>query len=352
MAEAASKTGSRGLRMMIRLLGLLIIGNIAFTAYVWNKLSTHGEGQTRIAFVTASDAPYWELAIQGASDAADEYDVELDVYRPTKGPEEQSIILRGLSHSNVDGIAVSPAQPDDQASLLNHIAGSKKLVTIDSDAPGTRRHFFVGTNNYAAGYRAGTLVKEAKPDGAKVLVTIGTTVQFNGRQRWQGVVDALLGRPPQAGQDVEISLGPQADGKYSIVATATDAGDRALAKPLVTEALAKHPEIDCIVGIYAYHAPAAIQALRDAKRKGVTIIGFDDYEATLAGVESGEVYAALAQDPYHFGYTAVRSLVGLHKGSAAAPVSESMLFSCAVITKGNVTTYREKVKKTKTVAAK
>lgn len=351
MADTAPKVGTVGSRMLIRVLGLLIIANIAFTVYVWNKLPADNDEQTHIAFVTASDAPYWELAIQGARDAAEQHNVKLDVYRPAQGPDEQTVILRGLSLSNVDGIAVSPAQPAEQASLLNHLAGSKHLVTIDSDAPNTRRQFFVGTNNYAAGYRAGTLVREAKPDGAKVLITIGTTVQTHGQQRWQGTVDALLGRPSQPDKPLAFSLEPQTNGNYSVVATVSDAGARDQAKPLVAAALAKDPEIDCVVGIYAYHAPAALEALREAKKAGVTLIGFDDYEATLAGVESGEVYAALAQAPYQFGFTAVRSLVGMSKGTSAAPVSEAKLYNCTVIRKDNVANYRERIKNATTVAA-
>jgi len=59
----------------------------------------------------------------------------------------------------------------------------------------------------------------------------------------------------------------------------------------------------------AYHGPILLKVLRDEGRLGkMKLVTFDTVDETLAGIEAGEIYATVAQDPYEYGYEAVRLL--------------------------------------------
>src|SRR5687768_15251885 len=99
----------------------------------------------RVVIVT-SDQPYWDLIIKGAKEAADQYDVKLDVYRAKPDVDSQTQIIRDLIDKKFDGIAVSPIDPLSQSAVLAEVAGAHTLVTFDSDSPQSARLCFVGTD--------------------------------------------------------------------------------------------------------------------------------------------------------------------------------------------------------------
>src|SRR6185436_3892320 len=96
---------------------------------------------------------------------------------------------------HVDGIAISPNNPQAQAALLNEAADKTVLITFDSDAPDSKRKLFVGTDDYAAGGWAAQEVQDVLPDGGAVIISVGSLETVNGRARRQGLIDTLLGRP-------------------------------------------------------------------------------------------------------------------------------------------------------------
>ena len=79
--------------------------------------------------------------------------VKLTTIRSTPEIETQSKHVRDLLAKGVDGIAISPNNPQAQAELLNEAAEKTVLITFDSDAPSSKRRLFVGTDDYAAGGR-------------------------------------------------------------------------------------------------------------------------------------------------------------------------------------------------------
>ena len=59
----------------------------------------------------------------------------------------------------------------------------------------------------------------------------------------------------------------------------------------------------------AQHGPILLRVLRDLDKLGkIKLVTFDDDEQTLGGLESGDIYATIAQDPYKYGYEAVDML--------------------------------------------
>ena len=114
---------------------------------------------------------------------------------PPEGAGDQKRMLEELINQGVDGVAVSPINPENQAGILNQVAAATNYITHDSDAPETPRLAYIGMNNYDAGRMCGKVVKEAMPEGGEVMIFVGRLGQLNADLRRQGVIDELLDRP-------------------------------------------------------------------------------------------------------------------------------------------------------------
>ena len=147
--------------------------------------------------------------------------------------------------------------------MLNGWAAKVPLLTQDSDAPDTDRLLFIGVDNYEAGRTVGKLIKNAMPEGAKMVLTVGRLEQDNAQLRRQGVIDEVLGRKPDSTRRDPIE-GELSNGNYVIYATLTDQGKPEVAKQKAEDALNTYSEMNLFVGMFAYNPPACLQAIRQA----------------------------------------------------------------------------------------
>ena len=157
-----------------------------------------GDERPTVAYVTNGIASFWVIAEKGARAAAKDFDVKLEVRMPPKGTADQKRMVQDLLSSGIDGIAISPIDPDNQIDLLNEAAQKTHLITQDSDAPDSNRLCYVGMDNYIAGRMCGELVKEAIPEGGNVMIFVGRLAQLNAKQRRAGLIDELLDRERSA----------------------------------------------------------------------------------------------------------------------------------------------------------
>ncbi|MEZ5978654.1 MAG: sugar-binding protein [Planctomycetota bacterium] len=284
--------------------------------------ATNANSRPRIAYVTNGVDPFWTVAEAGAKQAGEDLAVDVLVRMPSGGLVDQKQILEDLLTQGVDGIAVSPIDHVNQTSFLDDVATRVPLVTHDSDAPGSKRLAFVGMDNYDAGRMAGAALEKALPQGGEVMLFIGRLEQDNARLRVQGVVDELLDRA----RDDSRRDAPDAvlrGERYTVLGVMTDQFDKSVAKANAADALTAHPEIDAMVGLFAYNPPAILEALRQAGKLGtVTVVGFDEQDATLQGIVDGDVAATVVQDPYQYGYQSVLMLTRIARGDQdAVPAS-------------------------------
>ena len=266
----------------------------------------------RLAFVTNCVAEFWTVATFGVQAAKSEFDVEAVVRMPANGTaEEQKRILEDLLAKGVQGIALSPKDPENMTALLDKVAGRAVLVTHDSDAPKSKRLAYVGMDNYDAGRMCGQLVKSALPDGGSVVILVGNLDQDNARRRRQGVIDELLDRsrdPSRFDKPDAVCKGA----KYEIRATFTDQFDRQKGKAQAQDALTRWSDLGCVVGLFEYEPPLLLEAVKSAGKLGqVAIVGFDENDATLQGIVDGHIHGTIVQNPYEYGRKSLELLAKL-----------------------------------------
>jgi ribose transport system substrate-binding protein len=268
-------------------------------------------GKIKIAIVTNNPADFWTIAEKGAQDAAKKHDVEVIFRKPDRGEAGiQRDIINEMVAKGVKGIAVSVINPEEQTPDLKQVAAKTNLITMDNDATESGRLCYIGTDNYAAGKAVGRLVKEVMPNGGTVAVFVGQITPINARLRFQGVIDEL------AGTEKADPKGPL--GKYKLYKgeAITDNVNETTAQDNAKDAIEKlgGEQQVCMVGLWAYNAPAILEAAKSKNALGrVKIVSFDEYPATLAAIEAGEIYATVVQDPYNFGYKSVELLAEIAK---------------------------------------
>ncbi|MEL6796158.1 MAG: substrate-binding domain-containing protein [Planctomycetota bacterium] len=295
----------------------LVIAALVAGAVVYTRVEP-AAASVRIALITADSDPYWDAVVEGAQATADEVNAELVVFKSNGELDDQNTHISTVAEGNFSGLAVSPVDGSRQALAIRALADAMPVVTIDADSELSGRLCFVGPDNYTAGRRCGAMLREAAPDGAKIVIICGPMEKENGRLRRQGFIDEMLGRSLLPEQPMDPIEGQLTGGSYTVLGTYVDSIDPQQAKANVAAALEKYPDLDAIAGLYAYHVPAAVAALEEAGRMDtVRVVGFDDNEATLAAIADGRVYGTIAQDQYSYGRASVRLLADVARASKA-----------------------------------
>lgn len=288
-----------------------------------------GPAKYKVAFITNNPSDFWTIARKGCEKADAELpDVEVEFKIPPDGSAaEQRRIVDDLMAKGISGIAISPVDPTNQTQMINEIAKQVLVVTQDSDAPQSNRACYLGTDNVAAGRQAGALIKEALPQGGKIMVFVGQSDARNAQERYQGIKESL------AGSNIEI------------IDLRTDDANRVRAKANVSDTLVQYPDVACLVGLWSYNGPAIISALRDAGKTGqIKVVCFDEEDETLAGVKDGSIYATVVQQPYEFGYQSVHMLAKVLGGDRSViPESKQQIVPTLIIKRDGVEEFTAKI---------
>jgi ribose transport system substrate-binding protein len=291
--------------------------------------NTQQSSTKKLAFVTNNAADFWTIARKGCEQADSELgNVDVEFRIPSDGTAaEQRRIVDDLLAKGVSGLAISPVDPVNQTQMINEVAKQILVLTQDSDAPQSDRACYLGTDNVAAGRQAGELIKEALPQGGKIMVFVGKSDARNAQERFQGIKETLQGS------------------KVEILDLRTDDTDRVRAKSNVSDTLVKHADIAGLVGLWSYNGPAILNAVKDAGKVGqVKIICFDEEDETLAGVKDGAIFATVVQQPYEFGYQSVLLMAKVLGGdSSSIPTNKQKIIPTLIIKQNNVTEFTAKI---------
>jgi ribose transport system substrate-binding protein len=237
--------------------------------------------------------PYWQTAANGFKKAAAQYKVTANVAGPNSyDPLGELDALQQAIRAHPAGILISVADVAVlQREIDTAIQSGIPVITMDSDAPVTRRLYFIGTNNVDAGRLGGSRLIEKLTKGNVAILTIPG--QPNLEDRLRGLKEVLNSQPGLKITDIEDVKGD--------AATAFDK-----AQQLVAQTGAK--KIDAFVCLEAVSGKPVADALKRANAKDREVIAWDADPGTLDVIKDGTVDATIAQKPYTMGYFGLRML--------------------------------------------
>lgn len=237
--------------------------------------------------------PYWQLVANGANDAARSDKITIEVVGPVRNSmDEQIKLLEKAIASKVDGIIVQGLNDEKFTPVINKaVEQGIPTLTIDTDAPTSKRLAYVGTDNRDAGQSLGRLVVQKTGGNGGIGVIIGSDSAESQMQRLNGLKSVVSEYDGLRIVDVRAS-------NISMMEAIQQA----------SEMMQKHPDISIMVGTSATDALGILQAAKSMNRSDIAIIGFDNLPETLDAIQKGEIEAAVAQHPYWMGTTSVHLL--------------------------------------------
>ena len=164
-----------------------------------------------------------------------------------------------------------------------------------------------------------------------MAIFVGKLDVQNAIERRQGVLEMIEGK------------------NFEILPTFTDGGQPAAAKGVVSDVLAKHPDMAACVGLWGYNAPQAVNALSDFPDQDVVVVGSDESIESIRYIQQGKLAGSAAQQPFEFGYQSIKMLARLHRDEEIElPESKQIIIDSYAITAENVDeadrAIREKIK--------
>ncbi|HMP82172.1 MAG TPA: sugar-binding protein [Verrucomicrobiota bacterium] len=316
--------------MKLKLALISLCAVVAFSGCGKKETSTTDGGKKlKLAFVVNNAANFWTIARRGTEEAEKNLGNVQVIFRiPSTGSAaEQQQLLDDLLAAGVDGIAVSPVDPANQTDALNRIAEKTLLITHDSDAPESKRVCYIGTDNFAAGVEAGKLIKQALPNGGKIMVFVGKSDAQNAKDRFGGIKKELEGSNVQ------------------IIDLRTDDTDPVRAQKNAEDTLVKYPDVACLVGLWSYNGPAILNAVKDSGKAGkVQIVCFDEEADVLNGIAEGVIYGTVVQQPYEFGKQAITKMAQHIGGDTTALAGGTQIVPTLSIKKDNVADFQARLK--------
>ena len=242
--------------------------------------------------------PYWQSASAGLDKIATQYDVHTELRGPdTFDPQAQVQEFRAVVALKPAGIMVSVVDPKLMVPEIDAaLDAGIPVITVDSDAPTSRRLFFIGTNNREAGRLGGRALKE-RLHGAGNVVFFTNAGQPNLDERLGGYQDVLASAP-----DIHVKQVIDIQGQGTV----------AFDKTQQLVAGTGKDRVDAFVCLEASAGKEVGEVLRRGNLKDRVLIAMDVDKDTLDLVKQGVIAATVAQKPYTMAYVGVEMLDTLH----------------------------------------
>jgi len=275
----------------------LLLGATVVSLFFLPGCSRHENSERYILVTVNSKLPYWQTARAGLEKAAALYGVKSDVRGPdTYDPQAEVQEFRSAVALKPAGILVSVADAAQMKPAIDDaVSAGIPVITIDSDAPDSKRLYFIGTNNLQAGRIGGQHVVE-KLHG-KGNVVFYTMPQPNLEQRLKGYKDVFAENP-----------GIKVVEEFNIKGDSGNAFDRTM--HYLSDKSA--PKIDAFICLEASSGKDVAEALKRQNATDRLVMAMDVDEATLDLIKNGTIDATIAQKPYTMAYYGLKSLDDLH----------------------------------------
>jgi len=280
-----------------------------------NGGSTNGtaaQSMRRIILLNNTESPFWDAARAGIEKAAIDlklkeagFTASMDTNNGTDSGQIEKLRQYG-TQSDIAAVIMSPTSATNPAVIdeMKKLKDKGLIVgTFDSDFDEkfqSVREFYVGTDNIQGGKVLGTAAKNLRPDGGEYVQFVGLDSQLNAYQRMDGFTSAAGDKFVQKGRR-------------------TDDTDRSRARDNVRDSIDQNPNLNVLVGIWSYNAPAIVDVVKEKNvRKKFTIVTFDAEQLAIEQMSAGMIDAMVVQNPFGMGYDSVKYAFAKLTGDDAA----------------------------------
>ncbi len=271
---------------------------LATTLVLLAGCDRHQKSEQYFLIATNIDLPYWQTASDGLEKAAQQYGVTAEMDGPsTFDPQGEVQAFRSAVAKKPAGILVSVADANLMTPEIDSaVAAGVPVITIDSDAPDSKRLYFIGTNNLQAGRMGGERVAR-QINGKGNVVFFSMPGQPNLDERLKGYEDAFSKYPG-----------------INIVEIFDMKGNSGTAMDKAQEYLARtgKNKVDGFICLEASAGKDVAEAFRRSNATGRVLVAMDVDQATLDLVKQGVIDSTISQKPYTMALYGLKALDDVH----------------------------------------
>lgn len=285
------------LMIMVILVGILVNLGGGLVTETYKK-------PNKIVFIPKSIDPkndFWQTMKMGVELAAKEEDIQLEFVGPMaeKDIEDQAKILEEYVEDQESIILFSATHMTQLTHIVKKAKENKvSLVAVDSTVKGINNLDLIATDNVAAaGLLAQYLAELIGKEGEVIMLSF--------------IEGTSTSKDRQLGYEEEIKKYPDIKMRPTLFTEGT--ADSSYEATLKT--LEKYPNITGIVGGNQQTTEGVCIAIEEMGLVGqVKIVGFDNSETIVYGIEKSILDAVVVQKPFNMGYLAVKNALDLYRG--------------------------------------
>lgn len=299
---------------------LLLISLIVFMVLA-SSIGVMAQDKLEVGFIVKTMAnPYFTRMLEGAQQAAEDYDVNLNWVSAEKHTDisGQLNIVEDMIEKDVDILVINPAGPKAIVPAIDK-ANQKGIpvIVVDTTAEGGEIESFIGVDNYSAAVQIAEFSAEYLNGSGQVAILEGVRGHSTAEDRIDGYNDVLDKYP-----DIEV------------VASQTANYDRTQGMRVTENLITAHPDLDFIIASNDEMAMGAMRAIQGARKEGeIEVVGFDAIDDALEAIKEGKLLATVENVPDRQGYVSVEKAVEFMQGKE---IKDEIIIDCIVVTDENV----------------
>lgn len=312
-AAGGGKKGPQALKLGIAaVLVAAVVGAVSF----FNNGSSGTTTKIGMSLSTLNN-PFFVQMKEGAQAEAEKAGIDLTVTDAQNDASQQTNQLQNFTGEGMKSIIVNPVDSD---AVGPAVRGANKsdipVIAADRGVNKAKAATLVASDNVAGGKLAAKTLAEKLGGKGKIVTLQGVAGTSASRERGKGFAEGIKEYPG-----------------IKVVASQPADFDRTKGLDVMTNLMQSNPGIDGVFAENDEMALGAAKALGNKAGKSVSVVGFDGTPDGLKAVESGALYASVAQQPKELGRIAVRNAVKAVRGE---DVDAMVKVPVKVVTEKNV----------------
>jgi ribose transport system substrate-binding protein len=331
------------MKSSLRIVGLLVVSAAVVVSALAvgcqdksGSSSGSSSGAEPIVWYGMMPHPYISQVQQGVEASAKANNVKILIKVGEEWSQDnESANVKTLSTMGHKAFSIFPGDPAASNGLFKLLRSNGQFVVAygaEPDLP-TPASFTVATDIPGAARVAAEELIKLMGDKGNILNVLETVTDVNTVKRDEAIKEVVAKHP-----------------NVKIIQTISDMTQVTTAKEKIAQTIvARGDEIDGIIttGWNPTVAAAAILSERhkDPNKKRIRFIGIDDDETVIKAIKDGSIDATIAQNPFGHGYISTTILKMMLEGWKPVKDYQFINAGIAVVTKANVDTYKQEVKK-------
>jgi ABC-type sugar transport system substrate-binding protein len=260
------------------------------------------QGTVKLGFITKFPVDFYFTLVNGAKTWQKSHKNVSVMYAQGKAATDDAgeiAAIQNMIASGVKGIAITPTSPAVISALNKAVKAGIKVVLMDNDLPTWKsKTSVVATNNLKGGQLAGTFLASKLKAGDSL-----------------GILEGVPGVPALDDRVTGMLAGLGATkGKIKIVSKLETDCDQTKGAQAAQTMLTANPKLTAIYSACGPPALGAIQSIKNAGAKGITLVGFDGSPDEITAIKAGTEAASVAQHPAKIGSLGIATLYNAVSG--------------------------------------